>query len=262
MTESSDQLTKSPVPESRKPFAQKVRDALYYRALLPAREASSRLPGFLKHAVWRRVVPFRPPEEILLHVGSGREALPGWVNIDIQQYLEVDIQVDVTRGLPYSRARKIFSEHFIEHLDIEAALAFFSESNRVLVEDGWLRLTTPNLDWVWTNVYSPEPKAPNRLVRGIHANRSFYGWRHRFLWNRELLETALRASGFSEIRWCDWGESELPEFQKLERHEQYPDTPELPHILVVEARKGDPKTELARSFMATLRREFLDCLHD
>ncbi len=233
-----------------------------YRLLMPLAVVVSRVLGFLKHRFWRRAVPFELPNDLKLHIGSGREALPGWVNIDIQRYSEVDVALDVTKGLPYVGVRRIFSEHFLEHLDVESALAFLEEANRALAEGGWLRLTTPNLDWVWHTIYSPDQDDPARLVRGIHANRSFYGWQHRFLWNRELLAEALYAAGFSDLRWCDWGRSDLVEFDGLERHERYPDTRDIPHVLVVEACKGSPDRERRDAFMAVLRAEFLGSLDD
>jgi hypothetical protein len=37
------------------------------------------------------------------------------------------------------------------------------------------------------------------------------------------------------VRFCRYGESEVPELRGLERHETYHDSPSLPHVLVVEA---------------------------
>ncbi len=245
-----------------KALRKSLADAIRYRLLLPLGTVASRFQGFLKHRIYRRWVPFDPSGTRLLHIGCGREALPGWTNVDIQAFAEVDIVQNVTHDLPFSELHRIFSEHFLEHLDFESGLNFLSESNRLLAEGGWLRLTTPNLDWVWTNGYSPDPNEPNRLTRGFHANRSFYGWQHRFLWNRELLHEAALAAGFSTIRWCEWGVSRLPEFNALERHERYPDSPDLPHVLILEAQRGEFDPKRKRDFLATAHREFLQSLRD
>ena len=90
-----------------------------------------------------------------LHIGSGRVALPSWVNVDIQPLPEVDVVNDVTEGLPFDEAQFIFAEHFIEHLPFDAALQFLRECRRVLLENGVLRLSTPNLDWVLRSHYDP-----------------------------------------------------------------------------------------------------------
>jgi predicted SAM-dependent methyltransferase len=71
------------------------------------------------------------------------------VNIDIVRYPGVDRILDVRRGLPFKDVRFIFAEHFVEHLDLNDAMYLFLECRRVLRDDGVLRLSTPNLDWVW-----------------------------------------------------------------------------------------------------------------
>jgi hypothetical protein len=187
--------------------------------------------------------------------------LDGWVNCDIQTYSEVDSVLDVTRGLPYRDVEFIFAEHFLEHLEIESALRFLVDANQSLKTGGWLRLTTPNLDWVWTHVYSPSPEGA-RMENALHANRSFYGWRHRFLWNREIPEEALLAAGFEEVRWCDYGQSEIPELEGVESHERYPDNADCAHILIAEARSGAGSNAGLDRFRTLVNREFLSHLAD
>src|SRR5688500_68383 len=88
-----------------------------------------------------------------LHLGCGPVALPGWLNIDNLPYPGVDRVLDVTAGLPFEDVQFVFAEHFIEHLELDAAMALMRECRRVLRDDGVLRLSTPNLDWVWASHY-------------------------------------------------------------------------------------------------------------
>jgi predicted SAM-dependent methyltransferase len=180
----------------------------------------------------------RVGEHPLLHVGYGLEAFPGWGNVDLQPFSAVDVVADVTQGLSFADCRAVFAEHFLEHLTVEDGIGFLVEVHRVLGEEGWLRLSTPNLEWVLATHYDrgAEPREKARAALGV--NRAFYGWGHRFLWNQSLLEQALASCGFTEIRWCRYGESELPFFRGLERHQIYEDTEECRHVLIVEARKG------------------------
>ncbi|HEY0159252.1 MAG TPA: methyltransferase domain-containing protein [Thermoanaerobaculia bacterium] len=186
-----------------------------------------------------------------LHLGCGPVRLPGWVNVDNQPYDGVDRVLDVRQGLPFENAAFIFAEHFLEHFELEEALALLRECRRVLADDGVLRLTTPNLDWVWATSYATRwtPTSPTTAVMDVNAwqhgpdaandcvalNRAFRAWGHRFLYNQAMLEEALRRAGFAELVWRAYGESDHPELRGLERHERSPDTPELPHVLVVEA---------------------------
>jgi hypothetical protein len=198
-----------------------------------------------------------PPTGEMLHIGCGRQRLEGWVNIDIQELPEVDVVADVTRGLHFRQARAIFAEHFLEHLALDEALGFLASAHRALAAEGWLRLSTPNLDWVWQTHYETGVPVEAQRLQGLHLNRAFYGWGHRFLWNRALLGEALRACGFEGLRWCSWGESTLPFLRGIERHEVSRDTPELPHVLIAEARPGPPNPTLLAAFRELAEDEFL-----
>ncbi|HEY0781531.1 MAG TPA: methyltransferase domain-containing protein [Thermoanaerobaculia bacterium] len=197
-----------------------------------------------------------------LHVGSGKARLEGWVNLDVQALPGVDVVADVTQGLQYSDVEAIYAEHFLEHLAIDDAVAFLAEAHRALAPGAWLRLSTPNLDWVWVTHYGLHLGEEDKRTGAIAINRAFHGWRHRFLWNRELLGDALAACGFAPVRWCRHGESELPVFQGIERHEAYVDTPELPHVIIAEAAKGEAQPERLAAFRDRIERDFLSQMAD
>ncbi|HET7706810.1 MAG TPA: hypothetical protein VFM36_12035 [Thermoanaerobaculia bacterium] len=170
-----------------------------------------------------------------LHIGSGPHHLDGWINIDRDPYPGVDQVLDVTTGLPFDDIAFIFAEHFIEHLHYADAAALFRECRRALRDDGVLRLSTPNLDWVWASHYRRVLTEEQQILGAFGINRAFRGWGHQFLYNWGTLSATLRAAGFAEVVRCRYGESERPELQGLERHEQNPDFDSLSHILIVEA---------------------------
>ena len=177
-----------------------------------------------------------------LHIGCGQQSIPGWVNIDNQGLPGVDQVLDVRHGLPFRNVVSIYAEHFLEHLSLDEGLAFLQECRRVLSPDGVLRLSTPNLDWVIVTHYHgwQQPDEAARLDC-VRLNRAFHGWGHQFLYNRAMLDAALRAAGFDGITACRYGESATPELAGLERHETWDDTPDLPHVLIAEASgRGDP----------------------
>jgi len=195
-------------------------------------------------------------------VGSGRARLEGWVNIDVQALPGVDVVADVTQGLRFKNAEAVFAEHFLEHLALADAIKFLLETHRVLEPGGWLRLSTPNLDWVWMTHYRWNGNDEEKRQDALSLNRAFHGWRHQFLWNREILGEALAACGFAPVRFCRYGESELAVFQGLERHETYHDVPDLPHVIIAEAAKAAPQPERLERFRAQVQRELLDHLAD
>jgi predicted SAM-dependent methyltransferase len=165
-----------------------------------------------------------------LHIGSGAVRLPGWVNVDNQRMAGVDRVVDVTYGLPFRDVRFIFAEHFLEHLAYAEAMYFLRECRRVLREDGVLRLSTPNLDWVLAT-----HSGADRITDCFRLNRAFRGWGHQFLYNFEVLQATLLDAGFGEVARREYGESPIPELRGLEHHERNDDADGISHILIVEA---------------------------
>ncbi len=215
-------------------------------------------------AVWRRlkkagrnIMPKIEPRA-KLHLGCGNKHLEGWINIDQQALPGVDVVADVTRGLKFSDVEAVYAEHFLEHLPIAAALDFMVESHRVLGEDGALRLSTPNLEWVWVTHYRLEASEDEKSSMAVNINRAFHGWEHQFLWNREMLTKALTACGLVDLTWHRYGESPRPVFRGLERHETYEDNPDLPHVLIVEGKKGPKQPALLKALRQEIQENFLN----
>lgn len=199
-------------------------------------------------------------QPVRLHIGSGDRRLKGWTNVDLLPLPGVDVIADVTGGLDFSDVEAIFAEHFLEHLRVDKAIGFLVEAHRVLEPGAWMRLSTPNLDWVWATQYELHAQPDAKVDFALRLNRGFHGWGHQFLWNRDFLERALLAAGFAELTWCSYGLSPRPLFSGLERHETYGDSPEMPHVLIVEARKAAPQPEALAELRRLVQTVFLDHL--
>ncbi|HSP14133.1 MAG TPA: hypothetical protein VLV78_05215 [Thermoanaerobaculia bacterium] len=197
----------------------------------------------LRHA-WRAVERARTfrrcrrlPAGGRLHAGCGTLHLVGWINVDKFASPATDYVVDIRYGLPFRGLDFIFAEHFIEHLSYREIEKFLRDCRAAMSERGVLRLSTPNLDWVYRTQYhlgewSGEPDEVRDCFR---LNKSFRGWGHQFLFNRAMLHAMLRQAGFAEVRDRAYGESDHFELRGLERHERNEDLPGAPHILIVEA---------------------------
>ena len=198
--------------------------------------------------------PNRPAR---LHIGCGQQSIPGWINIDNQGLPGVDQVLDVRKGLPFADVECVYAEHFLEHLGLEDGLAFLAECRRVLRPGGILRLSTPNLDWVLLTHYrGPQIADDEAREDAFRLNRAFHGWGHQFLYNRATLASALKAAGFAHATFCRYGESDVAALKGLERHETWVDTPELPHVLIVEG-SGEAKAE---KIPENLLREFREAI--
>lgn len=192
-----------------------------------------------------------------LHIGSGAQHLPGWLNVDIRPLPGVDVVADVTRGLEFHDVEAVYAEHFLEHLAPDKALDFLCEVHRALAPDGRLRLSTPNLDWVWRSHYRMDVTTERKRDMAFMINRAFHGWEHKFLWNREILELTLSTVGYREITWHRYGESDSPVFQGIERHETYEEEAGYPHVIIAEAGKGTADPRALRALRDRFEREFL-----
>lgn len=190
-------------------------------------------------------------------MGCGRTPLPGWINVDLQILPSVDAVVDVTAGLCFRPVAAVFAEHFLEHLALDEAIGFLAEVHRVLAPGGWLRLSTPNLEWVLATHFRPAGSAPGADRGTLELNRAFYGWEHRFLWDRSFLERTLHACGFDDLEWPAYGESPRAWLRDLERHERSDDFPGLPHVLIVEARRGPARPDELAALCRLAEERFL-----
>jgi len=189
-----------------------------------------------------------------LHLGCGPVIHKGWVNIDNQKYPGVDKVLDVTKKLPFDNVDYIFAEHFIEHVAYPDALKLLRECRRALRDDGVLRLSTPNLDWVWFTHYKLEATEQEAVSACFYINRAFRGWGHQFLYNETTLKATLADAGFSHFERVEYGESRHDALRGLERHEKSADWGTLSHILIIEASGRGGR---AADYVTTPREDFL-----
>jgi predicted SAM-dependent methyltransferase len=208
----------------------------------------ARFASALGAAQWRRVVRAHSSHALStalvgdgawIHLGCGPVRLEGWVNIDLNRASEADVRIDLRGGLPLQpeTVSRIYSEHVLEHLSLEDGQRLLEDCFTALQPEGVIRIAMPDLrrlvesylgDWrnqAWLDdpVYE-DIDTPSRMM-----NVSFRSWGHRYLYDLEDLTLRLTTAGFSKIRTCSWGVSDIPELSKLERR---PDS-----FLIVEACK-------------------------
>lgn len=98
------------------------------------------------YAALRRVHRY-PTSNVKLNVGCGPNLKPGWINIDLSD--KADLQLDLREPLPFAAesVSMVYSEHFFEHLEYpEHALNFLKESLRVLRPGGLFSVGVPDTE--------------------------------------------------------------------------------------------------------------------
>jgi predicted SAM-dependent methyltransferase len=194
-----------------------------------------------------------------LNVGCGpHHSRRGWHNIDLRPFPGVDEVRDATK--PFDDLRPlthVYAEHFLEHLPLDGALAFLTNTAASLVSGGRLRLSTPSLEWVIATHFDPASGPEAHVVNQTYAvNRAFHGWGHQFLWSKPLLTRALQDAGFAEITWFGYGESHDPDLQGLEQHGGYATEKGFPNVWIVEGLKGEA-SPVARVLLAEAEAQYL-----
>jgi len=86
----------------------------------------------------------------LLNIGCGASYHPAWVNIDVQPAAPGILRHDAAKPLPFPDGSfdACYSSHVLEHLRLEDAPLFLTETRRVLKPGGVLRVVVPDLEGI------------------------------------------------------------------------------------------------------------------
>jgi predicted SAM-dependent methyltransferase len=193
-----------------------------------------------------------------LNVGCGPlHRKTGWYNIDVREFPGVDEVRDAT--LPFddlAPVKYVYCEHFLEHLSLEGALAFLRNSAAALMPSGRIRLSTPALEWVLATHFDLTEDCPDRVIQStLVMNRAFHGWGHQFIWSKPMLQAALAAVGFEDVKFWAYGESDDPALVGLEQHGEFQIAKGWPSVWVVEGARGSRIAE-NESFVLRCEEEF------
>jgi predicted SAM-dependent methyltransferase len=155
-----------------------------------------------------------------LDIGCGRNTHAELINLDYLWHPRVDVCWNIQRGLPFATGslRGVYSEHCLEHFPLPAVLQLLREIRRVLAPGGVARLIVPDGE-MYLRLYlqhregAVSPEFPYQAADAraglwtpmVSVNRIFYQDReslhgHRTIFDYQLMETALRHSGFAAIQ--------------------------------------------------------------
>ncbi len=148
----------------------------------------------------------------LLHLGSGKNKLAGWINADFYKCPKFrkkypnkpDWMLDLRRPLNCNSNYwdGIFTEHTLEHLLPLHVLNLLKEILRTLKSKCWLRISVPDLKKYTDYCYGKKSHRNfKQWPTGAEAIRSLAQyWGHLSVWDAELLENFLHKAGFINIR--------------------------------------------------------------
>ena len=181
-------------------------------------------------------------QEPALHIGCGGEIKPGWLNVD-RYNAAADTYLDARNLFPFKDDvfSLIFSEHMLEHLQIDKVRQFLNEILRVLRPGGACRITCPNLDLYVKNYVERDEGFFEQVTQGIEHKRrkrpelawlvrtkgaafitgivkDFHG--HRWMYDFETLEACLSEVGFRNIAKREFQVSERARLAEMDNPER------------------------------------------
>jgi len=175
-----------------------------------------------------------------LHIGCGTNLIPTWLNSDFHPNTDKVLHLDATQSFPLDGELfdYVYSEHMIEHISYVSGLNMLKESNRVLKNNGKIRISTPNfqflidlyndgnsdiqqkyLKWSSERNLKNVPYAEDVYV----VNNFFRDWGHLFIYDEKALTSSLQLAGFDKIVRCNLNESTEKHFQNLENTNRMPE---------------------------------------
>jgi predicted SAM-dependent methyltransferase len=184
-----------------------------------------------------------------LNLGCGRDLMkklpPPWLNVDLEG-VAADFLSDVHHLPPaWSEAvDEVRASHLLEHFFLNEMGAVLQEWFRVLVPGGVLRVIVPDLEIITEALRKGVDSKGRRSISVTETTpilAQIYGiryedsetekpWRHRFLFNEDILKELLLQQGFQDAERYD--QSEDPA-----KHHRVKDDSQNPFSLCVVARK-------------------------
>lgn len=176
--------------------------------------------------------------EPALHIGCGGEIRPDWLNVD-RYNAAADTYLDARNPFPFKddSFALIFTEHMLEHLQIDRVRQFLVEMLRVLRPGGTCRITCPSLELYARNYVERNADFFGQVKEGIQhkcSKKPELGWvvrsngaafmtgivkdfhGHRWMYDFETLEACLAEVGFTRIVQRSCGESGHPRLASLD----------------------------------------------
>lgn len=146
-----------------------------------------------------------------LHIGTGKNYLPGWTNVDIFSSVRADVYADMT-SLPFDRGscELIYASHVLEHAHRHMILATLTHWRDLLEPNGVLRIAVPNFgaccEWY------ARTGSLNDITGLLYGGQNHPKNNHFIAFDEATLCKSLVDVGFSEIRQWDWRKTEHSQF--------------------------------------------------
>ncbi len=161
-----------------------------------------------------------------LHLGCGHTLLPNWLNIDLNHV--ADLKADLSKDLVFfdDSVDYIYSQHFLEHIELHEAIRLLRECYRVLKVGQVMRICIPDISVLLSIVTDEnwQERRPEWTGKADFASPiellnygMYYICKHKYMYNyEELKRVALQAAPWTKIVKCEHGASDHYHLRNLE----------------------------------------------
>jgi predicted SAM-dependent methyltransferase len=217
------------------PFSNALRPFMSPATRLSAKQV---VTGVTSPIARRKARTYARGTPLRLHLGSGGNNLPGWVNVDLVG-AKADVPWDLRRPLPFddASARAVFLEHVLEHMTLAEGMRVLSNLLPVLAPGGILRVGVPDAG-LYARSYARndarlEKLRPGRPTRMLALGEVFQSHGHVSAWDGETLALVIEEAGYVSATVMPGGTSQIV---------PAPDSPtRIPETVYVEAvAPGEP----------------------
>jgi len=143
-----------------------------------------------------------------LHLGCGHVHLPGFLNIDINPKLHIDLCADIS-NLPFdsSSVDLIYASSVLEHFGRHTWLVVLSHWSSLLKPGGIMRLSVP--DFLQATLRYQSNKDLSELIGLVMGGQNDKNDHHGMIFDFQTLEKGLNTVGISNVERYKWQESDV-----------------------------------------------------
>ena len=167
----------------------------------------------------------------------------GWImRKQLGQKFETHVKLgDISKGLPgvkENSAEGVYCSHVLEHMSLEDFRKALRNTYKILKKGGRFRLIIPDLEPLVLDYIADKGKRdPNASITFIKRTlmgteerpkgvkklgRHIFGYlKHLWLWDYDSMEKELMDAGFSNLRKCEFNDSEDEMFKLVEKRERF-----------------------------------------
>lgn len=134
-----------------------------------------------------------------VNLGSGKDYLEGWINVDVEEKYKVDFIADLGKRFPFrdDEIEELKASDILEHFTKEDGERFLYECYRVLQPNGIITIRTHNVQQI-VDQFENDPEVMMHFLYGDTSETGIFG-AHKFGYTEGLLRKVLRKIGFEIV---------------------------------------------------------------